>query len=468
MYRCGRLLPSPTATLKPNPTMAAASSPQHNEPADGGPTYRIAVLPFRDHSAERDQAHLCEGIVEEVRADLTRVDGVEVAPRASASALKDRELPPHQAGSRLGVDAVVSGTVRRTDGRLTVEARLVMVDNASSAWTRDFDGDKTDLFGIREEIARGVVQALHLRLSDAQLRAIVSAGTRNVDAYEYYLKGRRLFFESSRKSVAAAAEMFLKAIANDPSYALAYAGMADCYAYLFMYFEPTTTNLKFARNASKHALSLDRNLAEAHAARGLAVALSERYDEAEAAFEEAIRLDPSLFEAHYFFARTCFAQGKYEQACRLYEAAAEVNGDEAQALTLLGFTYRTMGEDDLADRSSARARARLERLLDLDPDDPRANYLLADALLQTGSHEEAIRHAERAVSLDPEDSYTLYGLACVYSRLGRVDDAVAALRRAVDNGFGHKAWVENDSDFDALREDARFRRLVDGLASASD
>ena len=198
------------------------------------------------------------------------------------------------------------------------------------------------------------------------------------------------------------------------------------------------------------------------------MSLSQRYAEAEAAFEEAIRLDSSLFEAHYFFARTCFAQGKYEQACRLYESASEINTDEAQSLTLLGFTYRTMGEEELAAKASARAQARLERLLDLDPSDPRANYLLADALLQIGRHDEAVQRAEQAVSLAPDDSYTLYGLACIYSRLGRIDDGVAALQRAVDNGFGHKAWIDNDSDFDTLRQDPRFQQLVDGLASAND
>ncbi len=448
--------------------MDAATSPPQDQPADAGSLYRVAVLPFRDQSAERDQAHLCEGIAEEVRADLTRLDGLEVAPRASASALRKRELDPQHAGDRLGVDAVVSGVVQEAGGRLTIDVDLIDVADASSLWSHDFDGATTDLFAIREEIARGVAQALDVMVSDAQIRAIGSAGTRNVEAYEYYLRGRRLFFESSRKSVEAATKMFHEAIGKDPSYALAYAGLADCYAYLFMYFEPTTANLKFARNASTHALSLDRNLAEAHAARGLAVSLSQRYAEAEAAFEEAIRLDSSLFEAHYFFARTCFAQGKYEQACRLYESASEINTDEGQSLTLLGFTYRTMGEEELADKASARARARLERLLDLDPDDPRANYLLADALLQIDQHEEAVQRAEQAVSLAPDDSYTLYGLACIYSRLGRIDDGVAALQRAVDNGFGHKAWIDNDSDFDTLRQDPRFQQLVDGLTSTNE
>jgi tetratricopeptide (TPR) repeat protein len=210
-------------------------------------------------------------------------------------------------------------------------------------------------------------------------------------------------------------------------------------------------------------LALDRDLAEAHAARGLAVSLSQQYEEAEDEFEAAIRLDPSLFEAHYFYARTCFSQGKYEAACRLYEAASEANRDDAQSLTLLGFTYRTMGEEELASDASARAFARLERMLELNPDDPRANYLSADALLQMGRHDAALRRAERAAALDPEDPYTLYGLACIYSQLEMVDEGIDALGRAVCCGFGHKAWITNDSDLDTLREDPRFQALINGL-----
>ncbi len=428
---------------------------------------RLALLPFRDLSGTDDQAHLCEGIVEEVRADLSRLEGLTVGARASSNALGDHGVSPVEAGERLGVDTVLVGAVTRGGERPTIGVELVAVGTGNTLWTRTFDGATTELIAIADEVARGVAGALDLRLSDAQLRAIGSAGTRNSEAYEHYLRGRRLFFRSNKKSVDEATKMFHLAISEDPSYALAYAGLADCYAYLFMYFEPTNTNLKFARNASKHALSLHRGLAEAHAARGLAVSLSQRYAEAELAFEEAIRLDPSLFEAYYFYARTCFAQGKHEKACRLYEEAAEADKDEAQALTLLGFTYRTMGDESRAREAASRAKERLERMLELAPEDPRANYLLADALLQDGDIEAAIARAERAAALAPDDPYTLYGLACIYSRLEQVDEGIAALRNAVDNGFGHKAWVENDSDFDALRGDPRFERLVKELPAVS-
>jgi len=289
------------------------------------------------------------------------------------------------------------------------------------------------------------------------------AGTPNAEAHDLYVRGRQRFLRSNRESISAAIELFNQAIRKDSSYALAYAGIADCYAYLFMYFNPDPSNLKFARNASKHALGLDHELASAHAARGLAVSLSQRYEEAEAEFEEAIRLDPSLFEAHYFYARTCFSQGKHEEACRLYDAASRVKEDDAQALTLLAFTRRMMGQDALADEASRQALERLERHLEIHPDDPRANYLSADALLQAGDRDGAMRRAERAAALDPDDPYTTYGLACIYSRLGEIDKSVVALESAIGCGFGHKAWIENDGDLDPIRGDARFQKLLDGL-----
>ncbi len=423
----------------------------------------IAVLPFADLSAEGKQDHLGDGLAEEVRADLSRLAGLGVATRASAFALRNRPIEAPEAGRKLGVDAVLSGTIDRTGGVLAVGATLLDVGDGTTRWAKQFDGGTSDLLTIQQEIVEGVAKALHIRLSDTRVAATGRPATPSATAYEHYLRGRQLFFGSNRKSIDAATETFNRAIVADPSYALAYAGLAHCYAYLFMYFDPRPDNLKFSRNASTHALALDHNLAEAHAARGLAVSLSQRYEEAEDEFEAAIRLDPSLFEAHYFYARTCFAQGKYEAACRLYEAASEANHDDAQALTLLGFTYRTMGEDELANAASTRALARLERLLELNPDDPRATYLSADALLQLGHPDAALRRAERAAALDPEDPYALYGLTCIYSQLQMVDKGIDALRRAVAYGFGHKAWIANDSDLDALRQDPRFQNLMKEL-----
>ncbi len=426
----------------------------------------IAVIPFADLSIEADQAHLCSGIADELIVNLSRLEGLKVASRASSLACKDRATGATEAGRTLGVDVVLSGSISKPEGNLQVTAELVDVVDDASLWSDHFVVATTDIFTVPEEIAHRVAETLQLHLTDAQLRAISRAGTRNLAAYELYLQGRQFFFGSNRKGIDAATEMFNQAIQKDPSYALAYAGLADSYAYRFMYYDPDPANLKMARNTSTHSLSLDHDLAEAHAARGLAVSLSERYDEAEAEFEEAIRLDPQLFEAHYFYARTCFAQGKYEQACRLYETASRVNPDDAQSLTLLAFTYRTMGDEARALEVSQQALVRLERLLSLNPDDPRLIYLSADALAQIGNRDEALRRAERAASLDPDDPYAMYGLACIYSRLGEQDKALTALETATTCGFGHKAWIINDSDFDPIRDDPRFQAILDKLAPA--
>jgi tetratricopeptide (TPR) repeat protein len=258
--------------------------------------------------------------------------------------------------------------------------------------------------------------------------------------------------------------MFEQATRKDPEFALAYAGMSDCYSYLFMYFDSREENLHRADEASAKALELGRDLAEAHAARGLAVSLSKRYDEAEREFEEATRLNPHLFEAYYFYARTCFTQGKREKATHYYEKACAVSPDDYQAPSLAAFTYKGMGLTEKSKEAYARSLVNARKRIALHPDDSRAYYLGSHALLELDQRNEAIRWAERAYALDPEDPYLVYGIACFYAQLGDPERALDHFENALKTGFAHREWLENDTDLDPIRDTERFRRLVSSLA----
>jgi serine/threonine protein kinase/tetratricopeptide (TPR) repeat protein len=428
----------------------------------GGVPPSTGVLAFVDMSAERDQQYFCQGIAEQIINDLTRVEGLRVASRTSSFAFEDKPEDIREIGRKLGVSTLLEGSVRKAGNRVRITAQLTNVADGYHLWSEQYDRELQDVFGIQEEIAQNIVSALEVELSDQERQALEKAPTHDVEAYDFYLRGRQYFYQSKRKGVEFALEMFQRATERDPDYALAYAGMADCYSYLFMYYDHQQSNLDRADEASSKALQLDPELAEAHAARGLALSLSQGHEAAGREFEQAIFLNPKLFEAYYFFARTCFIQGKMEEAAHWYEQAAMANPDDYQALSLLGFTVREI-DPQRGMEAYRKSLKNIERHLELNPHDARATYLGACALAELGEKDKGTEWARRAYSLEPEDPYNIYGTACFFARYGGADEAIDFFEKSIEAGFAHKEWVDNDNDLDKIREHPRFKTALNRL-----
>lgn len=241
---------------------------------------------------------------------------------------------------------------------------------------------------------------------------------------------------------------------------MAYAGLADCYSCLYMYFDNSRSNLEMAQKMSGIAVDLDPDLAEAHTARGFAVSLSQKYREAEDEFKTAIQMNPSLFEAYYFYARTCFAMGRLEEAARLY-GAERVKPKDCQSPSLLAVTCRSLGQKEKCEAAYRRTLSKAEKHLELHPDDSHVLYIAATALLELGEQEKGIKLIRKSFSLEnPSDSCTAYGMACFHSRVGNLVEAMDYLEQSVHAGFAHAEWIMNDSDLDPIREFPRFRALI--------
>jgi adenylate cyclase len=298
-------------------------------------------------------------------------------------------------------------------------------------------------------------------LTESEKKAIAKAPTADVKAYDYYLRGRQFFYQFRRRGYDFARQMFTRAIEIDPGYARAYAGVADCYSYLYMYWDASEANLQAAEDASRKALLLDPGLAEAHVSRGLAISLSKRYDEAELEFQTAIRLDPRLFEAYYFYARACFQQGKLEDAAGLFEKASQVKPEDYQAPQLLGMVYSGLNRKEAAEEAYRRAWQLAEKHLELHPDDARALYLGGIALCRLGERARSLDWARRALAIDPEDCGILYNVACTYALQGRPEEAIDCLEKAMTHAFWYKRWAQHDSDLDSLRSHPRFQSLME-------
>jgi serine/threonine protein kinase/Flp pilus assembly protein TadD len=422
----------------------------------------IAVLPFADMSPQKDQDYFCEGIAEEIINALSKIEALHVASRSSAFAFKGHQ-DVRKVGQQLGAGTVLEGSVRKSGNRLRISAQLINVANGYQLWSERYDRELEDVFAIQDEIAENIVRALRVVLSEDEKRAIEVAPRADVKAYDYYLRGRQFLHQFRRTSVQFARRMFERAMEIDPTYVRAYAGAADCCSFLYMYWDASKANLEGADTYTRRALELGPEVAEPHASRGLALSLRQRYQEADQEFETAIRLNPNLYEAHYFYGRALFQQGKYADVVRCYAEAARVRPEDYQTRILAVPSLRRLGRNAEAEAMLRQGVELAEKHVELNPDDARALVLGGGALIQVGQPAKALEWAERGIAVDPEDSSVLYNVACIYALGGKPQEALDCLDKAVRNGFGHREWLENDSDLDSLRQDPRFEALLKRL-----
>ena len=423
----------------------------------------IAVLPFVDLSADRDQDFLCDGIAEEVLTALTYVDGLRVAARSSSFQFRAQNLDARAIGQRLGVETVLEGAVRKLGDRLRVTAQLVDVAGGFQRWSHRFEGVVADVFAIQDEIAAEVATRVRGHLSASSAHAMHRPAT-TPEAYEHFLRGRRLLRDQDTKSVEAAQRALARAIELDPSYAPAHAALAQAHAFAAEWYGAGKTAVAAAMTASSKAVELRPDLAEAHVARASVLALQREHADAERAFEQAIALNPQSFDALYRFARVSFQSGKHARAVELFRRAAQVNPEDFQSLILVAGPLKRLGRGDEATASVRDGLRRAERALEIDPNNSRALSLGAHAWIDMGERERGLEWCARAVAAASDDLGVAYNAACLYAKVGERAAALDCLETSVARGLGRREWLERDPDWDALRSEPRFVAVLDKLA----
>ncbi|HEX4666783.1 MAG TPA: adenylate/guanylate cyclase domain-containing protein [Chthoniobacterales bacterium] len=437
-------------------TMAGAISMKSDRPS-------IVVLPFNNMSGDPEQEYFSDGITEDIITDLSKISGLRVVARHTAFTYKNKPVRVQQLGQELGVGHVLEGSVRKAGGRVRITGQLISSRDGGHLWADRFDRDLTDIFAIQDEITHAIVEQLKVKLLPQEKKSIEQAPTDNVEAYTYYLKGRQLLHRGSTSYYKEAREMFAHAVQLDPSFARAYAGIADCDSFLFLR-TPEAISPESILAMSEKALALDDDLAEAHASRGNALAVVKRYAEATAEFEKALSLDPNSYEAHYFYARACVFQGKIEQTTALYERAAAIKPDDYVCPCMLVQWYRSLGRKEDSKNAAHKGFKLAERQLTLHPDDARAAELGAQALIEIGQPDRAREWIARALAIEPNNPVTYYNAACSYALLGEIDKAFESLERGLPkSGPEWGRWIEHDSDLDPVRKDPRYQAILETI-----
>jgi adenylate cyclase len=439
---------------------AASSDPTPDSVRPACETSTIAVLPFADMSPGRDQDYLCEGLAEEVINALTHIDGLRVVARTASFQFRGTGADVRAIGQRLGVGTLLEGSVRKADDHLRVSVQLIEVATGYHRWSQRFDRAFDDVFAIQDEIAQSVAASLRGGVLSRRERQALERPQTGPAAYEYYLRGRQHLPRLTQRDLETSGEMFECAIELDAWYGPAWAGLATVHATLYEWFGARDEDLAKADRASQQALELAPDLAESRAARGFVLSLSGRYDEATRQFEEAIGVNPNLFDAYYYFARSSFARGDIAGSAELFGKAAAVRQEDFQSAILQGQSLRMLGrvEEDLAATREGIRRA--EHMLVLNPRDERALSLGSLALFHDGQVGRAIEWCRRSLQLYPDHMGALFNAACLHCKLGQREEALQVLERVFARGWGKRDWIDHDPDYDILRDDPRFKKLV--------
>ena len=432
---------------------AAESPPELDQSAPS-----IAVLPFDDMSEHGDQVYFCEGIAEEIMNALCKVANLRVASRVTAFRFGGHSADVREIGRKLKVQTVLEGSVRKSGDQLRITAQLVKTADGYHLWSRQYDRRLEDIFEIQEEIADSIANALSVTL-----KRKTPSEQQPVDpkAYDLFLRGLSFFARHDIQDTVYARQMFMRALEVDPEFGRAWAGLAYTYGFEYLYFNATDVNREEALRTSKKALELAPDLAESHVSAGIAHCMMQNYADAEAEFEKAIALDPESFDAWYFFARDKIHEGDLEQALKLLQRAAKVRPEDYQSVLLQAQLYHSLGDNkrelEVARKGIERARA----VLELNPDDNRAQNLGAFALLRLGEKEEAARWMKASLQRASTDSIVNYNAACFYALSGEVERSLDCLENCyLKVGNLNREWLLHDSDLDNVRDHPRFAKIL--------
>jgi eukaryotic-like serine/threonine-protein kinase len=444
--------------------VAACSSAAARPPATTA-SRSIAVLPFANGSPEPELEYLSDGLTEELINALARVQRLRVAPRSSVFSLKDKARDPRSIGALLGVSHVLEGMVRKSGNRLRITVQLTHADTVRVVWSERFDRELSDVFDVQDEIARTIVSTLlTTSLSDAEAHVPKAPRAVNEAAYRLYLRGRYAWNKRSAEGAREAIQWFEQAVAEDPGYAPAYAGLADAYALHVDYRSvPVAEGFAHAKEYARKAIALDETLAEAHASLAWTLFIHDwDWDAAARAFTRAIELDPRYATAHQWYAFLLVALGRPAEGLLEAHTAAELDPASVSIRRSLGWAY-------YYNRRYDEARAHLMRAVEMNPLAEETYRIVGLAWAAQGEHDEAVRVLREAAALPTAGSYAQSILAYALALRGDRGEAEAirrALHARLDGEYvspmafaaialGLREWDEAFTWLERAREDRR-------------
>jgi adenylate cyclase len=422
----------------------------------------ICVLPFANMSGDPEQEYFSDGISEDITTDLSKISALDVVARNTAFGFKGQNADVKEVAKLLKVTHVLEGSVRKAGNRIRINAQLIDGSTGKHLWADRFDRDLTDVFEIQDEMSKAIVDALQLRLLPKEKEAIEDRGTANVDAYSLYLMARQQwvsggFGDPARHRLIV--RLCREATTLDPNYAQAWALMALAQA-LLRFWHGTEDD---ALPAAERALALNPDLPEAHCVKGRYLEDEGLSREAERQIRSALELAPQSWEANREMAAFLYRHGRHSEAIPFFEKAASMMESDTSSAGMLMSCYQALGNDEKLLEAASLCVRRAERAIAYDPSHAVELAWGSSALAFLGERDRARDWARRALLVDPDNQAMRYNLACAF--VSAMEDREAALEilgpyfDRVDSKMQLR-HLDADPDFDAIREDPRFKEML--------
>ncbi|MGH9947847.1 MAG: protein kinase domain-containing protein [Pyrinomonadaceae bacterium] len=423
--------------------------------------HSIAVLYFENLSGMKEDEYLRDGITEDITTELSKIKRLKTFSRASVLGYRDKPVTAIQVGREMGVSYVLSGSLRRAGNRLRINAQLLDASTDFPLWSERYDREMEDVFAVQDEIASKIAAALRITLSPQEQQALAAKPTENLQAYDLYLRGRNYARRVGRQDMQFALQMYENAVALDPDFALAHAGLANVCAEYYWHFERNQGWLDRAIASTKVA-SVKGTGTDAPE-----IKLAEAWvDYAESRYENAIEIMRAVLEKHpdidggyYLLGRALFEAGRYQEVVDMMDTALAHAGENYNTAMPIHNALGALGKKEALNNYVHRELAVYEAALKKTPEDARVRVLLAGGYALQGRFDEAKREADMAMALRPDDAMILYNIACAFCAMDNAKDAMAALKKAWESGYRNATWTRQDPDLALLHDDPEFDRL---------
>ncbi len=456
----------------------------------------IAVLPFKNMSADPEQEYFCEGLAEELINALTHIKDLRVVARTSAFSFKGEKIDIREVGQKLNADKVLEGSVRKAGNRLRITAQLINVSDGYHLWSERYDRNMEDIFAIQDEISLAIVDKLKVKLLKGEKSKIIKRSTDNIEAYNLYLKGRFFWNKRTEDGLKKSVENFEKAIEKDPGFALAYAGLADSISTqgFYDFILPRKDAFSIAREHALKALELDATVGETHAAMANIKAWCDYdWEGAEQEYKKALKLNPSDAEAHHMYSHLLSGLGRFDEALFEMRRALALEPLSVNFNNCLGIIFFTARRYD-------EAIEQFRVSIELDPSFSLQHYWLGRAYLEKRMNKQAIETLNKATKFPEIHTMALSALGYSYAVIGKRDKAqdvlnklkdlykkkyvdpfhkalpyiglgenelaLAYLKQAYEEGSLYNVYLSTDPIFDSLRDDSRFIALLKKMGFA--